>query len=128
MAIVLPQVDLNYWLGGPDSSPCRFSVVLKKGYYEVWDLSCPNGERFNRLAAKAKALQQLALWAKQPITLATEIEPPPVFSDRAPVPHSERRWGVSGVGQGRLPKGQRPQHDPVPDLPDEELADDLDEA
>jgi hypothetical protein len=75
----LPQVDLNYWLGGPPESPVRFSVVYRKGLWEVWDLSRKDASRFSKLADKKKALKLISSWAKQLVVLQTEVEPTIVF-------------------------------------------------
>jgi hypothetical protein len=99
--IILPQVDPNYWLGGPASHPCRFSVVFRKGYYEIWDLHCPSAQRFDRIADRVEALRKVSLWAKAPVLLSEVVEPPLNLPRTPPECWSERRWGVKGEASGR---------------------------
>lgn len=111
--IVLPQVDPNYWLGGSPSTPCRFSVIFRKGYYEVWDLHCPNGGRFSKIAERPKALKLVSTWAREPVTLSDAVLPP--FKPEVEA-FSERKWG--GKGQGRVKKQKNSAPGGVPDLPE----------
>jgi hypothetical protein len=67
----LPQVDPNYWLGGPPENPVRFSVILRKNVWEVWDLATKDGARFAKFPGKEKkrALALVGKWARIPISL-----------------------------------------------------------
>lgn len=67
--IVLPQVDPGYWMGGPPGENIRFSVVLRKGVYEIWDLFCKDARRFDKVVSKDKALKRVSSWAKCPVIL-----------------------------------------------------------
>ena len=67
--LVLPKVDPDHWLGGPPENPIRFSVIYRKGVYEVWDLSCKDAQRFDKIASKRAALKRVSIWARQSVSL-----------------------------------------------------------
>lgn len=119
--IVLPQVDPNYWLGGPDDHRSRFSVVFRLGYWEVWDLGVADARRFSKIKERDKALRLVSSWARQPVTLSETVEPPVRFPSQTPAT-TGRRWGVAGEAAGRKYKSRLP-----PDVGDQADLHELDE-